>query len=107
MLLYCSFPHETTFQGEELTNNGEKYEMVPSELPPRVQSKLIIKKTEEDNFGTYQVGHKQLFSFRQLYKMPIIWETLSWRLTRMKFFFGFSEQNFPPCKVTYVLYWLI
>ena len=51
----------TTFQGEELTNNGEKYEMVPSESPPRVQSKLIIKKTEEDNFGTYQVGHKKCF----------------------------------------------
>lgn len=51
-------PHKAkiswSFKGEELTNNGEKYEMVPSELPPRVQSKLIIKKTEEDNFGTYQ-----------------------------------------------------
>lgn len=51
-------PHKAkiswSFKGEELTNNGEKYEMVPSESPPRVQSKLIIKKTEEDNFGTYQ-----------------------------------------------------
>ena len=42
----------TTFQGEELTNNGEKYEMVLYESQPKVQSKLIIKKTGEDNFGT-------------------------------------------------------
>lgn len=68
--------HGTTFQGEQLTSNGGKYEMVPSESPPRVQSKLIIKKTDEDDFGTYQVNlnvGKQLFNCcnaaRDLYNM--------------------------------------
>ena len=50
--------HWTTFQGKELTKHGQKYELVSSGSPPQLQSKLIIKKTEEEDFGTYQVGYK-------------------------------------------------
>ena len=45
------------------TQLGHEYETLPSDSPPHVQSKLIIKKTKEHDFGTYQVSH--------IYNVPI------------------------------------
>ena len=61
-----------SFQGEELASDRGKYEIVQSGLTgvPGVQSKLIIKKTEEGDFGTYQVGYKVTTWLRKLGTIP-------------------------------------
>lgn len=43
-----------SYKGLELSSRGSKYDIIPSQSGSKAESKLVIKQTEEDDFGTYQ-----------------------------------------------------